>query len=241
MTNDPNCRRAVEYINAGAPFIVFDIKSRLKGTEITHFNAIKCIQQDGYFRIIGNLHICDRKQIVDFLGKNPVLLGYTVAERGIEPLRIVYSMEEKEFTPTAVLDIRELAKTCLGKGKYDIKSVSEQLDVNNGIKFDEEGVVTAMLRIFNVLYFDYGLSIETPLVRVEVKEASYWKGPTKNLERIYIKTVPRTEFYYDIIKKTWVCKDTHVDMECAIRDAVFLYKASSIKHLCDILKGQRRL
>ena len=237
--------KAIEYINAGAPFIVCDIRTAKK-KDVVRFTASKCVLQDNYFSITGQIDLKAGEgdmfsSITQFLGKKPVLTGFGISSRGVNTLRLLYEENGEEFSPSAILDIQELVREYFPKEKHDIKSIAEKLDVGVGLKNEGPGNVTALLRILNVLYFDYGLSIETPLVRVKVQEASYWKGPTKNLERVYVKTVPRTEAYYDIIKKTWVCRDTRVDLDSLVRDTVFMYDADSVNALCAALKAKKAM
>lgn len=177
------------------------------------------------------------EEIMSFFGESPLVAGYNSKNFDEKFMNAMYLRTwGDEFRPLFHLDVFQMAKEKLSLNKHTLESVSKELGADIGLEFHTSiDDVIATVRVLKTLYPYYLENAEEPsssLIRLEVLGAKRWtKG--HRLNRLYIKTEPYENVYYDIYKKEWVCESDYVDLK-HIRQSVL--KGYGVSNEADLVK-----
>lgn len=177
------------------------------------------------------------KEIMKFFGESPLVAGYNSRNFDEKFMNAMYLRAwGDEFRPLFHLDVFQMAKEKLSLNKHTLESVAKELGADIGLEFHTSiDDVIATVRVLKTLYPYYlGNAEESSnnLIKLEVLGARKWtKG--HRLNRLYIKTEPYENVYYDIYKKEWVCENEYVDLK-HIRQSVL--KGYGVNNEADLVK-----
>ena len=166
-----------------------------------------------------------------FLGKKPFLAGYNSVKFDQAILNGMYMRAAgTEIDPLMHVDVLNMAKEKLIGIKHTLKNVVSELGCDEGFNFHQSmDDVYATARVFKLLLEYYNREEEPPVQnqKIEVKDLSYWPGKNKFTRRVYVKTYPQSDIYYDIHKEAWVSEDETIDLNHVRENALLLFHAKN--------------
>lgn len=173
----------------------------------------------------------------DFLGPRPLVCGYNSIRYDGEILDRMYLRAfGQNFSPLLHVDVMAMAKAKLVLKSYKLADVAEELGCSIGIDFhDAFGDVTATWRTFKELYPRFA-ERNAILPRLPVQGVFYWSR-SHTLSRVYIRTYPKTDTYYDIYRKQWV-SNMDIDLPRLREDALAYCRAEDEKGLIEYAKSR---
>lgn len=166
------------------------------------------------------------KDIIKFFGKEPIVAGYNSINFDAKFMDAMYLRSWGDnFKPMFHLDVFQMAKEKLSINKHNLQSVAHELGADIGLTFHRSmDDVIATARVFQTLYTEYVYESNriSKLRRPEVISITWW-NKSHMLNRLYVKTEPYENIYFDLYKKEWVSDNNDIDLRGFREDVLKKY------------------
>lgn len=190
-------------------------------------------------------------KIYDFLKGDWILVGYNF-RFDMDKLEALYERNQKIFPHSLYIDVLEMARDVIPKGKisnYKLSTVAQYLECIDGLSAHSALDDTIMTkRVFEKLLVHYLESAiyEEEKEKVKLYYLYLWNNPhQKSMIRIICETSGGSVFY-DTISKNWGIKTTEkrqiqdYDIDHLEKQCLYRYRVNDMEELYKILKNQKK-